>query len=707
MKIYDLLPKIVELKISLEQIGYTTILFAILCKVIWTTASTWHKRKVERRFGSCAGKFEYPRNPCMSCYDSSTQKGVKVIDRFRYLEWNDYSRKCWLESQIKSTKKYFSNLSSTKMKFLEKYTDLFLNDQRSLPFQKGRHYFYFRKKNSLEVPVLYKTSTVDKDGEIIFDPNSFNEGMSKNLHNIWVSNDGKLFAYATYSTGSEWITIKIKNSSTLKDLNDVIYHCKKSTSLVWSHENEETESQYESQYEIKNVNHSEYYKHIISNQIITLPEDKFSLLETVSVTSNSLLILKYLRNNNSSHELYIFDVITLKQSIIPLYTEPHCTISQISSNSESGEIFFRVHSFEEPGMTMLGFIGRGAHRGIEVELEVLDCWEHTVSNDNSSSTTNDDLNTSHVRVRVVLPCPSHCCNNNDVDVDVDYFLFTQSHKHKPISSPKPRPRPCILFCYGGLFGIKTTPMFSLSKYIFVQNFDGICCTVGVHRNTKNRQKHGHESGLDLQQSVDDIIVVAEHLIATGVTTSSQLALHSGGHGALLAAICINQRPELFGAAVLQSGIFDMLRYPLLGAGHAWISEYGDPDQKDGSLASFETIRNISPLHNVGQMSSSSMSSSSSSSSCYPAMLLTTVENDEIITPIHSYKFIATLQNDIGSNNKQEKPLLIRVDKTVSHQLQLQLSAADVTPERKVLEEQADIYVFIANNIGAGLVGRIN
>jgi len=79
-----------------------------------------------------------------------------------------------------------------------------------------------------------------------------------------------------------------------------------------------------------------------------------------------------------------------------------------------------------------------------------------------------------------------------------------------------------------------------------------------------------------QRTWDDFIAVGEDLLQRGFTSPEHLGIQGGSQGGLLVGTAFTQRPDLFGAAIVQIPLFDMLRFHLIGRGASWIGEYGDP-----------------------------------------------------------------------------------------------------------------------------------
>jgi prolyl oligopeptidase len=190
----------------------------------------------------------------------------------------------------------------------------------------------------------------------------------------------------------------------------------------------------------------------------------------------------------------------------------------------------------------------------------------------------------------------------------------------------------------------------------------------------------HEAGmLDKKQNVfDDFQFAAEYLINNNFVDNDKLFIQGGSNGGLLVGACINQRPELYRGAILQVGVLDMLRFHLFTIGHAWQSEYGSPDDE----TTRKQLLSYSPLHNIN------------GSKTYPSLLCCTSDKDDRVSPLHSYKFMAELQYQVGKNPDQKNPLLLMVDTKAGH--------GGGKPLKKALEEISKIYTFIANTLGLQL-----
>jgi prolyl oligopeptidase len=181
--------------------------------------------------------------------------------------------------------------------------------------------------------------------------------------------------------------------------------------------------------------------------------------------------------------------------------------------------------------------------------------------------------------------------------------------------------------------------------------------------------------LEKQNVFDDFIAAAEWLIANKYTSPARLAITGGSNGGLLVGAAINQRPDLFRAAVPQVGVMDMLRFQKFTIGWNWIADYGSSDDAQ----EFDALYRYSPLHNIREGGD------------YPATLITTADHDDRVVPAHSFKYAATLQEK--ANRKQ--PVLIRIDTQSGH------GASNTS---KALDTAADIYSFLMFNLGVEPTG---
>lgn len=61
--------------------------------------------------------------------------------------------------------------------------------------------------------------------------------------------------------------------------------------------------------------------------------------------------------------------------------------------------------------------------------------------------------------------------------------------------------------------------------------------------------HREATVLNKQKSYDDFEAAAEYLIAQSYTSAEKMIIEGRSNGGLLIGACVNQRPELYGAAI--------------------------------------------------------------------------------------------------------------------------------------------------------------
>lgn len=244
-----------------------------------------------------------------------------------------------------------------------------------------------------------------------------------------------------------------------------------------------------------------------------------------------------------------------------------------------------------------------------------------------------------------------------------------------MDSETPRKRPCLLYGYGG-FMISLTPFYSARWAAWMECLGGYVAIANI-RGGDEYGSDWHDQGIlgNKQNVFDDFQWAAKYLTdSMQVTDPSTLMIMGGSNGGLLVGACVNQAPELFGAAVAQVGVHDILRFHKFTIGSAWVSDFGDPDKAED----FEHQIKYSPLHNVFSPDERGVA--------YPSILLTTGDHDDRVVPLHTLKYCAELQYKAGSDRLQEgRPLLVRVDVKAGH--------GAGKPTSKVILELVDTLLF--------------
>lgn len=231
--------------------------------------------------------------------------------------------------------------------------------------------------------------------------------------------------------------------------------------------------------------------------------------------------------------------------------------------------------------------------------------------------------------------------------------------------------PTLLYAYGG-FNISMTPGFSVSNLVWLER-GGVYAVANLRGGGEYGQEWHQAGTKERKQNVfDDFIAAAEYLVQQKYTSPRKLAISGGSNGGLLVGAVLNQRPDLFGAALPAVGVMDMLRYHQFTIGRAWSVDYGTSEDPEG----FRYLYAYSPLHNVKP------------GTCYPATMVTTADHDDRVVPGHSFKYAAALQATQACN----KPVLIRIETRAGH--------GAGKPTAKQIEEAADRWAFLVRELGA-------
>ncbi|MFL6729467.1 MAG: prolyl oligopeptidase family serine peptidase [Sphingomicrobium sp.] len=209
---------------------------------------------------------------------------------------------------------------------------------------------------------------------------------------------------------------------------------------------------------------------------------------------------------------------------------------------------------------------------------------------------------------------------------IPYFLVHRRDVTGPV--------PVLMHAYGG-FEAAQTPSYLVSQPYRSGPLALFTVEEGkayVLANIRGGGEYGpdwHNAVLrqNRQKAYDDFYAVGEDLIARGVTRKGQIAVSGRSNGGLMAAVAIEQRPDLFGAAVIGSPLTDMKRYSHMLAGASWMGEYGNPDVP----ADWAFLGKYSPYQNL---------------KCgvkYPVPFIYTSTRDDRVHPGHARKFAAKLE----------------------------------------------------------------
>ncbi len=680
-----------------------------------------------------------PYPPAPKAAVSDQYFNITVPDPYRALE-NDTAAVTldWVKAENELTRRYLDAIPY-RQKIHDRLTRLYNYKKTGLPWKEsdGR-YYYFQNDGLQNQSVLYrKKSLSDTEAELFLDPNSLSDNGTVALKGVFMSPDGKQTAYIVSRNGSDWEEIYVMDTETRQLLPDHIEWAKFTDAQWWG--SGFFYSAYDRPVEGKefsnsNENHRIYYHRIGTPQtqdslVYTDPEHPLHFHTAYVPDGTDMLfvygggegfgnsiMMKNLKDSNATWTVIeptqdiphsVIDVIGGKIYILTSLDAPRYRLMVADIDNPARENWRELIGQGEGVMSAVSAAG-GDKLLITVQQDASDhLYLYDLAGNKldeikmpgygsvSTSTSRKNNDIFYAFTSFTSPATTYSydpatkkstiierANIDGFNFD-DYVteqVFVPSRDRIPIPMfitykkgiKRDCKNPVYLYGYGG-FNVSLPPSFSPQRLLWLEN-GGIYAQVNL-RGGGEYGEEWHNAGTQMNKKnvFNDFIDAASYMIRESWTTPELMAMEGGSNGGLLVGAVANMRPDLFKVAIPRVGVMDMMRYHLFTIGWNWAPDYGT---SANSAQMAEYLYSYSPLHNI-----------KNDGTPYPAILVTTADHDDRVVPAHSFKYAAALQAaDTG-----DAPKLIRIDSNAGH--------GGGKPVSKVIDEYADIYSFIFNNIG--------
>jgi oligopeptidase B len=601
---------------------------------------------------------------------------------------------------LKEENNYYQNImkdveDSEEIIYKEILAHIKLSDS-TVPIKEDKYYYYTKTEaNSNHKIYCRKKDLYGSDEEIIFDPNTmaqnfefFNPGV------VSVSSDHTKAVFSYDNTGGEKYTAVVKDINKGLMLNDSIEDT--IGEIVWSEDNE---GFYYTKLN-ENWRADQVYYHILGSKqeddeliyketstLFEVSVSKSSSKRFVFIYSNSLTnnevryidtkdknkTLSLIEPSKTGH-LYYLDhrgdsfyirtndlgknfrlVVTNIQS--PKYANwsellPHSTSSYLYDISVYKNYF--VASVKNKGLTVIKVIDYNGKNIREIpfpDQAYSASVVFTTFEDNKVRILYTSLNTpetimeynysdNNINVLKVTELPS----GYDKDVYKTERIFAKGRDgvkipislvYKKSLLKKNGSNPLYIYGYGA-YGVSVPLKFR--PHIIPLLDRGFVYAIAHVRGGDDMGKEWHENGKFLKKfnTFDDFIACTAHLINKKYTSKGQIVIAGESGGGMLVGVCLNERPDLYRAALAHVPFVDVLNTMLdntLPLTPLEYKEWGNPGEEEY----YNYIKSYSPYDNIKKQN-------------YPAMFVTSGINDPRVTYWEPAKWVAKLRAMKTDNN---------------------------------------------------------
>lgn len=667
-----------------------------------------------------------------------THFGQTVTDPYRWLEADLHSNAevaAWVFEQSRITETYLSELPGRSV-LRQRLNALFDHERLTAPLKRGRRYFYTRHAGLDKQPTLIVREGPTSLARVLIDPAAWSQDGSSALAEWAPSPDGSYVAFARQESGTDWRTLCVLKVDCGEILEDKVKWAR-FTNIAWSGDGKGffysrfPEPDMDVTTTARIAGHAVYFHTLgtpqIDDRLVYSTPDQPHLVHVANVTDDGSYATIYsspgsggsvptvldLRTPDWKPRALVFDfenywtIVGNIGSRLVMFTQQDAPRGKIVTlDLDDPEAVFSDLITEQAAVlndtALLGgrlIVSYLVDAQTRIERYLLDGTpDGTVALPSIGSAggfcgnasdpesffvfTSYDAPTTIFRYdidadeRTAWAKTKYSTDLDRIVVEQRFFASSDGTRvpmftirRKDVTSPAAT----LLTAYGG-YGISNVPVFSPAQLAWVEQ-GGVFAVANI-RGGGEYGKQWHDAGrlLNKQNSFDDFIAAGEHLIAESITPLHGLAIQGESNGGLLVGAVVNQRPDLFAAALPCVGVMDMLRFDRFSGGALWVSEFGDPAQE----TDFRNLLRYSPYHNIR------------ASTAYPAILVTTADTDNRVVPAHSFKYVAALQAaDLGP-----RPQLLRIDSRAGH--------GSGKPIDQALDEIADMWAFAARWTGLDL-----
>ncbi len=679
-----------------------------------------------------AARLPYPDAPRDPKPD--TYFGTTVPDPYRWLENVDAPQtQAWVRAQGDLTRSYLDAVPQ-RAAIRDAYRKLLNYEKIGAPFREGPRWFFTRNSGLQNQSVLYVRDGERGPARVFLDPNKLAADGTVALAGQSFTKDGRYMAYATQASGSDWQTWHVREVASGKDLADRL-EWSKFSGATWVGDRGFYYARYDepsaANTTLVALGVQKLYFHALgtpqtADSLVyassahpdefvgsdATEDERYIFLSTSKGDGNSLAWKRPNEPDTAFRPLFALDpnvqynVVGDDGTKLYLHTnakaprsrlawvdlaDPRHALHDIVPQSADalegvsliGNRFYLSYLHDAhalirvtdlhgkpAGTIALPGIGSGglphAHRADRVAYYSFASYTYPSTIYRYDARTG--TSTVYEKPKIAFQ-PAPYVTDLDFATSKDGTkvpVFVTHRRDMPLDGSTPT----IVYGYGG-FDINETPGFHSGVALWLQ-MGGAYADV-VLRGGGEYGEAWHDAGrlANKQHVFDDYLAAAQMLIDKKITSTAKLAANGGSNGGLLVGAAITQRPDLFGAAIPEVGVLDMLRYQKWTVGKAWVPEYGSAD---ASAEQFAWLYKYSPDDNVKD------------GTAYPPTLVMTSDHDDRVYPAHSFKFAAALQHAQSS----DAPVLLRVEAKGGH--------GGGRPTDKIIDDEADRYAFLVKTL---------